>query len=265
MNLGTITSTAAPSDSITVWEDYNQLVTIPQAASGAGANTRWQSSAACTFTQTTGGNTNNCNSYFQLSNTYQASTNGNGPPNWDSGLTAVVTGSLYGSTGQSICTISPSSGTTTTAGCTGYADYDASVAEPSTMSGAGSNIQWKIYGTSSWIDTTGGNTHTGTYYKQLSNTYQETAITPTTFDTSMSWAVTGTVGGVGSSTVCTISSTAATTDSCTAYADYDLGVTIPQAASSPPSGTRWQSSAACTFTQTTGGNTNNCNSYKQAR
>ena len=135
----------------------------------------------------------------------------------------------------------------------------------STMSGAGSNIQWKLYGTSSWTDTTAANTHTGTYYKQLDNTYQETANSQSTFDTSMSWVVTGTVGGVGSTTVCTISSTAAATDSCSGYADYDLGVTIPQAVTSPPSGTRWQSSAACTFTQTTGGNTNNCNSYKQTR
>ena len=218
----TISSTAAATDSCSGYADYDLGVTIPQAADSPPASTRWQSSAACTFTQTSGGNTNNCNSYKQLTNTYQASTNGQGPPTWDSGLSATVTGSLYGNTGQTICTISPTSGTTTTATCSSYADYDAAVSEPSTMSGAGFNIQWKIYGTSSWTDTTGGNTHTGTYYKQLSNTYQETAITPTTFDTSMSWAVTGTVGGVGSSGVCTISSTAATTDSCTAYADYDL-------------------------------------------
>ena len=259
----TISSTAAATDSCSGYADYDLGVNVPQAASSPPANTRWQSSAACTFTQTSGGNTNNCNSYKQLTNTYQASTNGQGPPTWDSGLSATVTGSLYGSTGQTICTISPSSGTTTTATCSGYADYDATVSEPSTMSGAGSNIQWKIYGTSSWTDTTGANTHTGAYYKQLSNTYQETAITPTTFDTSMSWAVTGTVGGVGSSAVCTISSTAATTDTCIGISDYNLAVTIPQAVSSPPANSRWQSSAACSFTQTTGGNTNNCNSYKQ--
>ena len=263
VNICTISSTVAGSDSCNGWGDYDQTATIPQAATGAASNTRWQSSAACTFTPTTGGNTENCNSYFQLSNTYQASTNGQGPPTWDSGLSAVVTGSLYGSTGQNICTISPSSGTTTTASCTGYADYDAAVSDPSTLSGAGSNIQWKVYGTSSWTDTTGGNTHTGTYYKQLQNTYQVTAEAQADFDTGMSWTVTGTVGGTGSSTVCTISSTAAATDSCTGYADYDLGVTIPQAASSPPANSRWQSSAACTSTLTSGGNTENCNSYKQ--
>jgi len=79
----------------------------------------------------------------------------------------------------------------------------------------------------------------------------------------MSWAISGTIGGTGSSTGCTISSTAASTDSCTGYFDYNLAVTIPQAASSPPANSRWQSSAACSFTQTTGGNMNNCNSYKQ--
>ena len=141
----TISSTVATTDSCAGYADSDVAVTIPQAATSPPTNTRWQSSAACSSTVTTGGNSENCNSYKQLDNTYQASTNGQGPPTWDSGLSAVVTGSLYGSTGQSICTINPSSGTTTTASCTGYDDYGAAATEPSTMSGTGSNIQWKIW------------------------------------------------------------------------------------------------------------------------
>jgi hypothetical protein len=98
---------------------------------------------------------------------------------------------------------------------------------------------------------------------QLQNTFQVTAKAQAAFDSGMSWTVTGTYLGAGGSTICTISSTTAPTDSCTAWADYNGAVTIPQVATSPPANTRWYSLAACSFTQTTAGNTNNCNSYKQ--
>ena len=261
-----ITASSGSSATCTGYSDNAQASALPQYLTGAASNTQWQNSNGASQSSgsiTSGANTYTGSYYLQLQNTYQASTNGQGPPTWDSGLSVAVAGTVLGSGSTTVCTISPSSGTTTTASCTGYADYNLAVSEPSTMSGSGSYIQWKIYGTPSWTQTTGGNTNTGTYYKQLQNTYQVTANAQSTFDMGMSWAISGTIGGTGSSTGCTISSTAASTDSCTGYFDYNLAVTIPQAASSPPANSRWQSSAACSFTQTTGGNMNNCSSYKQ--
>ncbi|HME18644.1 MAG TPA: hypothetical protein VKF15_02775, partial [Nitrososphaerales archaeon] len=102
-----------------------------------------------------------------------------------------------------------------------------------------------------------------TVYYQLSNAYQVTAKAQPAFDSGMSWPVTGTIAGSAAQTGCTISSTPSASDSCSAYFDYNLTVTIPQAASSPPANSRWQSSAACPFTTTSGGSTDNCNSFKQ--
>jgi hypothetical protein len=249
--------------SCSAWFDYNRAVVVGASTiGGAPSNTQWLRAGGCSFTQTSGGFTDNCDYYKQLSNTYQASTNGQGPPTWNVGLSAAVTGTVSGAA-ATICAVSPSSGTTTTASCTGYSDYDTPVSIASTMSGAGPDVRWMVSGTSTWTDATGGNTHTGAYYEQLQNTYQVTANAQPTFDTGMSWVVTGTSLGVGSSTICTISSTSASTDSCVGFADYDLAVTIPQAASSPPANSRWYSSSACSFTQTSGGNTDGCNSYKQ--
>ena len=50
---------------------------------GAPANTQWLRSGACSFTQTTSGNTDNCNFYKQLLNTYEAVPTV--PTTWDTG------------------------------------------------------------------------------------------------------------------------------------------------------------------------------------
>ena len=106
--------------------------------------------------------------------------------------------------------------------------------------------QWMVYGTSSWTDTTGAN-HAHWHVLQTVAEYIPSNCRGTIdFRYVDELDDYGTVRGYGSSTVCTISSTAAATDSCSGYADYDLGVTVPQAASSPPANTRWRSSAACT-------------------
>ena len=70
--------------------------------------------------------------------------------------------------------------------------------------------------------------------------------------------------GSSAQTVCTISP--ASTDqlkSCTAYADYNTAVTFPANPSGQASNTRWQPSGSLSFTQTTGGNVDNVNYYKQ--
>ncbi len=108
-------------------------------------------------------------------------------------------------------------------------------------------------------------TYSATLYYQLQNTYQAAASAQASFDTGMTWAVTGTVLGASSAAVCTISSTAAATDSCSGWADYNSAVSFPAQSSSPPANSRWQGAGALTFTDTTGGNTHSVNYYKQWR
>jgi hypothetical protein len=98
-----------------------------------------------------------------------------------------------------------------------------------------------------------------TNYEELQNTYQMTPVTPSTWDAAYSEAVTGTLTGTGSTTICTISlSNGGGAASCTNWADYNRVVTVVASFASSVSGT-WTSVAPNTFTQTTGGNTNNVN------
>ncbi|MGP8126108.1 MAG: beta strand repeat-containing protein, partial [Nitrososphaerales archaeon] len=240
---------------------------------GAPANSRWENAAgaATTPTVSSGGGTINVNYYKQWTNTFQFSTNGNGPPTWDSGLSIAPTGTSLGVAGTVICTANPTSGTTTTATCSGYADNGAVVTSPSLASGAAANIQWKLYGTSTYTPTSGGNTVTAfTYYKQVGNKYEITDVNSgTTFDTGLTaLTITGTVGGTAGSTLCTITASGATSPAvCSvnpAYSNYNTavnGFTNPLGGAGANS--RWQASATCSFTPTTGGNTENCNYYKQ--
>ncbi|MDA4122917.1 MAG: YncE family protein, partial [Thaumarchaeota archaeon] len=263
MNPSSGTTTTA---SCTGYADYNTVVTYPALAAGSASNVRWKVYGTLSFTDTTGGNTHTAAYYKQLSNTYQSSTNGQGPPTWDSGLTIPAMGTLGGTSGQVICTISPSSGTTTTASCTAYADYNRAVSEPTFASGSGANIQWQVSGTSAWTDLTGGNTHTGAYYKQLSNTFQTTAFAPSTFDAGMTWSITGTVLGSAGTTICTVTSTVASTDSCTGYSDYNAAATFPASSTGAPANSRWENAAggaSNTASITSGGSTLNTNYYKQ--
>lgn len=253
----TITTTSGhASDSCSGYMDNNQAATFATTMSGAPANEQWKCSTCVTAAQTSGGNTVTINYYNQLSNTYQASTNGQGPPNWDSGLSAAVSGTQYGSP-VTLCTISPSSGTTTTASCSGYPDYNTAATEALTMSGAASGIQWHIVGTRSWTDTTGGNTHTGAYYKQVSNAFQITANGQSTFDGGLSAInVVGTVNGTGSTTLCSITVTVAGSDSCSAlWSDYNKAATVPLTLTGAASNTRWEVTSTSSGGIITGGGT----------
>ncbi len=184
-------------------------VTMPT----AGANTRYVFALSASSTTVTTCTTATCSTfqpsdYYQLHNTWQASTNGQGPPTWDSGLSIAPTGTVAGVGSTNVCTISPTSGSTTTATCAGWSDFDTAVTAPATASGAGTNIQWKLYGTTSQTPTTGGNTETAfTYYKQLQNTYRATPTSPATWDAVFSIPVTGTLGGTSGATGCSIATT----------------------------------------------------------
>ncbi|MBI3840901.1 MAG: hypothetical protein HY297_02950 [Thaumarchaeota archaeon] len=263
----TITTTASASNSCSGYSDANSAVTFDQLLTGAPSNTRWKNAAGAassTGSITSGGNTFIVNYYKQLQNTYQASTNGQGPPTWDSGLAMPLSGTLLGSAGT-VCTLSPSGSTITAVACTAYADYNAAVSAPSLATGSGSNIQWRLYGTSLYTDTTGGTTHTALlYYKQLQNTYTAAANAQSTFDSGLTFTVTGTLGGTDSQTICTIApSSSDSTKSCAGYADYNLAVVMPTNPAGAGSDIRWQVSGASSFTDTSGGNSHSTDYYKQ--
>lgn len=249
----------------------NPSVTLTATEPSDGANTRARFSGGGTTTNTTTCASGTCTAwtftnYYELQNTYQASTNGQGPPTWDASLSAALTGTLAGAGSTTICTISPTSGTTTNGSCSGWADYNLAVSYPATFSGAGANIQWARAGASSVSSTTGGNTYVVAHYKQLSNTYQAApAGNRATFDAVMTISVTGTSLGTGSSTLCTIStSIGGGTASCTGWGDYNKATTTDYI-KTISSTERWIDSVylGSSWTQTTGGNTNTASYYNQ--
>jgi hypothetical protein len=208
------------------------------------------------------------NDYKQLTNTYNASPYN--PTTFSGSITFTITGTYFGAAGSTICTVSvPATPAAGAYGCSGYADYNTAVSLPIQSGSNPANVVWQYcsigctFTTRSFTDTTGGNSHSTSYIEDFSNTYTVAANAQTNFDTGMSWAITGTIGGATGQTVCTITSTAASSDSCSGGADTGTVTTIPQAASSPPANSRWQSTATCTATYSTGGNTLTCQSYKQ--
>jgi len=235
-------------------------------------NSRYRFAASATTEAVTACSSGTCSgssftTYLELQNTWQASTNGQGPPTWDSALSIIPTGTLDGIASTNVCTMSPSSGTTTTATCAGWSDYNLAVAAPLMASGSGSNIQWQLSGITNYTPTTGGNTETAfAYYKQLSNTYNAIPNAQGTWDAGLtSQNVVGTYLGSTGQTICTITLTSGSgAQSCAGYADYNMAAVIGAATiGGAPANTQWLRSGTCSFTQTTGGNTNNCNYYKQ--
>jgi hypothetical protein len=232
-----------------------------------GANTRYRFSGGTTFSMTTCASglcsSANATVYYQLQNTYGVATAGAGPPTWDPGLTFTFTGTILGTTGQTVCTDSPTSGSITTATCSAWTDYDQTVAAPNNPNGQSQNIRWQISGTSGFTDTTGGNIHNVPYYKQLQNTYQDTPNAQTTWDGSLTGGQpSGTYLGVASS-ICAITlSSGGGSASCTSWVDFNTTVSIGTI-SNAPANSRWFLSGVSSWTDTTGGNTHSSNFYKQ--
>ena len=85
-----------------------------------------------------------------------------------------ITGTLEGSTGQTICVMpGPTLGSSVSASCPGFTDYDTAVTMGALTVSA--NERWSP-STLAYTDTTGGNTHSDRhYYEQLQNTYQVTS------------------------------------------------------------------------------------------
>jgi hypothetical protein len=96
-------------------------------------------------------------------------------------------------------------------------------------------------------------TQSNTVYYQLKNTYEATPQTPSTWDGIYVVTVTGTYEGTGGHSGCTVNTAAGGgAVSCSAWFDYNLPV-----GPNTPIGNTWVGLAPTTFTDTTGGNTDN--------
>ena len=256
----TMSPASNATDTCVAWADYSTAVSFPTNPTGAPSNTRWQASGTSSFTDTTGGNTRNVNYYKQTTNAYTFSPHT--LASWDNNFSPLITGTLFGIPGSTICVASlPSGGGASS--CSGYTDYNSAASFPLSIAD-GSNQQWTASGTITFTDSSGGNTHSVSYYEQLQNTYQVTANAQATFDSGLTFTITGTYLGSSGATICTITpSSSDSTKSCTAYADYDTAVSFPTNPSGEAPNSRWEASGTSSFTQSTGGNVDNVNYYKQ--
>ena len=272
--LGTASSTictftpvsGASTASCSGYSDANAAASFPAALNGAPANSRWENAAGAasnTASITSGGGTLNINYYKQWYNTFSFSPAL--PTTWDAAFTGTATGTYLGATGYTICTASLASGGGAIS-CTGYSDNNAAVTFATITDGTYGRWQPTAASSPTAAITSGGATKTGSYYKQLQNTYQVTPASPTTWDAAFSIPVTGTYLGTTSSTICTITTTSgggASSSGCAnVWADYNTAVSLPPSIADG-SNTQWTGQAPLSFTQTTGGNNNNVNYYKQ--
>ena len=248
----------------TGWADYNSLASYSPLTISVGSNERWSAATPNSFTDTTGGNTHNVNYWDTLQNTYGVVTLGVGPPAWDAGLTFTFTGEVVGVTGSTVCIVAPTSGGTATATCTGWADYNTVVSAPTNPAGQGASTRWQVSGTSTFTQTTGGNTNNVNYYKQLQNTYQATPLARTTWDTATAMTITGTSLGSAGQTICSFTTVnGGGAISCLGWTDYNTAASMAPTSISISTNERWTSSGASSWTRTTGGNVNNLNFYNQ--
>lgn len=117
-----------------------------------------------------------------------------------------------------------------------------------------------------FVDISGSNTRTVSYYDELSNSLKVSPLAQITFDGSLTF--TPTFAAFGSAISPTIITTMAgdVSDTATVWSDYNQGMTAPQLLGGAASNTRWQNTAGAASTAgtpTTGGNTYNTNYYKQ--
>ena len=224
-----------------------------------GANTQYLFSGGATSVSFVACNSGTCGGhsasiYYAVKNTFEVTANAQAT--FDSGMVATFISNSYGGT------INPCIATTTAAAsdsCTGYSEYGVAVTAPHFLTIPPANSQWQNHAGSSstaGTPTTAGNTYNTNYYKQLLNTYQATPSSPSAWNAAGSVAVTGTLLGTASQPVCTITvSNGGGAASCSSYADYDSAVSL--ATPVTIGGASWSAVGSTSFTQTTGGNTNN--------
>jgi len=135
-----------------------------------GTTTRYRFAGGAASQSIPGCGTGSCPSYSysyfeQLYETYRAQAQA--PNVFDSGLTGpAITGLVGGAASSNVCTMSIAGGSFTGT-CSGWVDY-AQVSSFGTISVSQPNTRWQPSGSCAFTDTTGGNTHTCSYYRQSS-------------------------------------------------------------------------------------------------
>ena len=252
------TSNGGGVASCQAWFDYNTLVTVTTPVTSG--NERWLATGANTFTDTTGGNTRTVNYDRQQQNTYHAVPNGSST--WDLATSIPITGTQLGVSGSTVCTIATTNGGGT-ASCSGWSDYNTAASFSVTNVADGASERWLATGTTSFTDTTGGNTHSVNYWDQVQNTYKAAPNARATFDVAQTITISGNQLGAGA-TICTFAtSNGGGAVSCTGYSDYGSTATYSPVTISVSGNERWYAANPVSFTDTTGGNTHTVNYYDQ--
>ncbi len=142
-------------------------VTLPP----AGANSRYLTTSGSNSLTIGGCMSSSCQTfsatiYYQVQNSYQVVPNN--PSSWSTPGTIVVNGTALGSNGQTVCTISVSTGSGQFS-CQGWTDYNT----PALM-GILRVSQTQRWATAqnSFADTTGANQHSSNYYSQALESFQ---------------------------------------------------------------------------------------------
>jgi hypothetical protein len=197
--------------------------------------------------------------YEQTQNT--ASVQANAQTNFDSGLTCVVIGTSVGISSATLATMNTAAVSSVSG--TYWSDYGTPVSFCASMAAAPSNSRWQAAGAIFFTDTSGGNTHAVQYWKQLKNTYQASPTSNANhWDAALFIIVAGQQLGSTAQAGCVIStSTGGAATSCSSFFDYGTPVTVNAVAVSATE--QWTQAGGNTFTQATGGNSDNVNYLRQ--
>jgi len=266
-NGGSLNPATLPCDgqSHPITVDQNVLLTASEPP--PGSNDRQEFPSDFSFVQFQVGTSSSYTwpftNYDEKLNTLAISIGGQGST--DAGLTWTFTGFLDASPSATICTLSPPQGVTSASDSTGcWSDYGEPIKAPGAPSGAAPGVRF-LNATASKIGpiTSGANTYTTQYYKQVQDTFTVVPNAAPSFDPGLQWVITGTFLGAGGHTICTIFSSISPT-SYMAFADYDTSVSFPSIAQGPPGPTRWFAGTVATPDLTEPGITYDGNYYKQA-
>lgn len=140
--------------SCNAWSDYGGTVTFPFLLGGSAPGARRAAPSVFSFSPTSGGNTESVDYYYLLQNTYQVNP---GPTSsWDSAYTLAVTGTVFGSAGQTGCNIVTTKGGGA-AWCVAYFDFNSTVSLPELFNSQTTGTGWAGRSPANFTQTTGGN------------------------------------------------------------------------------------------------------------
>jgi len=244
----------------------NALTTLTATEPSDSSNDRQRFSGALTALSTTTCSSGTCTAWSFTNYDEKLSTIAIsiGTGTTDSGLTWSFTGYVDSNPAATICTISPSSGQTS-ASSTCWSNYNRPMIAPAEPSGEVSNARFRNVadGTSTAATpTSGGNTYTITYDRQVQDTYQASPMSGFANDwvSGLTIPVTGSYLGTAE-TLCTLTPTAGKANpvSCQHWVDSGTAVTLLSNASGAATGTQWVAQGTNSFTDSTGGQTFNVN------